>query len=160
MPATWALTFSPEWPTKRPVGAVFSCVASRDKAPGCRDAGNNKGFGAVRGIGGAGYIWSLSVAGTDTYYLGFSYGGINPQSYSGRAYGFQLRCLQKYAARHSNRDRRDFHMAKRKSDRRFSPVARSKNGVSRPKLPQHRLPVCFAPFTTRSYFPAPTFGPA
>ncbi len=29
-PTTWALTFSPEWPTKRPVGAVFSCVASRN----------------------------------------------------------------------------------------------------------------------------------
>ncbi len=32
MPATWASTtaFSPEWPAKRPVGAVFSCVASRN----------------------------------------------------------------------------------------------------------------------------------
>ena len=32
MPATWASTtaFSPEWPAKRPMGAVFSCVASRN----------------------------------------------------------------------------------------------------------------------------------
>ena len=32
MPTTWASTtaFSPEWPAKRPVGAVFSCVASRN----------------------------------------------------------------------------------------------------------------------------------
>ncbi len=84
MSATWA--FSPDRPTKRPVGA----------APGFRDVYSDRGYGRLREVGYAGYIWSSSVpSGSSTaHYLTFHYGGIDPQYSYYRAYGRQLRCLQ------------------------------------------------------------------
>ena len=65
-------------------------------APGYRDAGYYKGFGALRTVGYAGYIWSSTIPTGSGYahYLHFNYGGIGPQNNNSRAYGFQLRCLQ------------------------------------------------------------------
>jgi hypothetical protein len=53
-------------------------------------------YGTLYHVGYAGYIWSSTIpAGSgDARTLGFGYGGISPQSSNGRAYGFQLRCLQ------------------------------------------------------------------
>ena len=83
------------------VRTVFSCVASRDRgraapAPGSRDAMSTRGFGGLRDVGSNGYSWSSSIAGTDAHGLGFGYNGVNPQYYSNRANGLQLRCLQEH----------------------------------------------------------------
>ncbi|MDE6500440.1 MAG: hypothetical protein K2K83_07035 [Rikenella sp.] len=46
-------------------------------------------------VGDSGYGWTSSVAGgTYAYYLSFNYDSVRPNNSSGRAYGFQLRCLQ------------------------------------------------------------------
>ncbi len=82
------------------VHTVFSCVASRDRGraapPGFRDAMSTRGFGGLRDVGSTGYSWSSSIAGTDAHGLGFGYNGVNPQYYSNRANGLQLRCLQEH----------------------------------------------------------------
>ena len=62
--------------------------------PGFRDAGNNKGYGALREVGSAGYSWSSTVSGSNVRFLGFYYYGVNPQDYNHRAHGLPLRCLQ------------------------------------------------------------------
>ncbi len=82
------------------VRTVFSCVASGDRGraapPGYREAGNNKGYGALREIGLSGFNWASTVRGPNAHYLGFSYIWIDPQTSNYRAYGFQLRCLQEH----------------------------------------------------------------
>ena len=57
---------------------------------------STRGFGGLRDVGSTGYSWSSSIAGTDVHGLGFGYNGVNPQYYSNRANGFQLRCLQEH----------------------------------------------------------------
>ena len=65
-------------------------------APGFRDAFSDRGYGRLWYIGHDGFSWSSAIpAGSgDAHYLLFYYGGIGPQNYNYRAYGFQLRCLQ------------------------------------------------------------------
>ena len=61
-------------------------------APGYR----HRDYGTLYDAGGAGYIWSSTIpAGSGSaHYLYFGYGGVSPQNYVSRGYGFQLRCLQ------------------------------------------------------------------
>ena len=70
-------------------------------APGFRDVYSDRGYGRLREVGYAGYIWSSSVpSGSSTaHYLTFHYGGIDPQYSYYRAYGRQLRCLQEEGCR-------------------------------------------------------------
>ena len=77
-----------------PRQARLECSAA--PAPGFRDAMSTRGFGGLRDVGSTGYSWSSSIAGTDTHGLGFGYNGVNPQYYSNRANGLQLRCLQEH----------------------------------------------------------------
>ena len=80
---------------------VFVCRAA--PAPGFRDSGYNKGYGAVRNVGSTGYSWAASVESTNAYFLSFHFDGIGPQNISHRAVGLQLRCLQEEGyARHTN----------------------------------------------------------
>ena len=69
---------------------VFVCRAA--PAPGFRTYGD----GTLYDVGGAGYIWSSTIpAGSGSaHYLYFGYGGVSPQNYVSRGYGFPLRCLQ------------------------------------------------------------------
>ena len=71
---------------------VFVCRAA--PAPGYRDAGYYKGFGALRDVGSSGYSWSSSLTGTYARNLVFYPGGLYPQDGLSRAYGLPLRCLQ------------------------------------------------------------------
>ncbi len=79
---------------KAPVVKLQLSSAQRHPAPGYRDAGYYKGFGAVRNVGTHGYSWSSSIAGANAHNLGFSYSWLTPQNSNYRAYGFPLRCLQ------------------------------------------------------------------
>ncbi|MDE5944287.1 MAG: hypothetical protein K2G93_01735 [Rikenella sp.] len=45
-------------------------------------------------VGRDGYSWASTITGSYGYFLDFGYGGIGPNNYNYRAYGFQLRCLQ------------------------------------------------------------------
>ncbi|MDE6500156.1 MAG: hypothetical protein K2K83_05570 [Rikenella sp.] len=45
-------------------------------------------------VGNGGFGWSSSASGNNGYFLGLYYNGLYPNSYSRRAHGFQLRCLQ------------------------------------------------------------------
>ena len=63
-------------------------------APGYRDAGYYKGFGALRDVGDYGYSWSSTVSGSIVRFLDFNPTWLTPQNSNYRAYGFQLRCLQ------------------------------------------------------------------
>ena len=59
-------------------------------APGCR----NGTTGVPGGVGSYGYSWSSAVSGTGGVFLDFYSTWLNPSSADGRAYGFQVRCLQ------------------------------------------------------------------
>ena len=87
---------------------VFRCVASRNRkketlakkkqpssaeqhpAPGYR----HPSYGTLYSVGVYGFSWSSTASGSNAHNLGFSYGGVGPQNSDGRAFGFQLRCLQ------------------------------------------------------------------
>ena len=71
---------------------TFACRAA--PAPGYRDAGYYKGFGALRDVGDYGYSWSSTVSGSIVRFLDFNPTWLTPQNSNYRAYGFQLRCLQ------------------------------------------------------------------
>ena len=64
-------------------------------APGFRDAGNNKGYGTLYAVGAYGYSWSSTGLGAYAHHLNFRYSWLLPQYSYHRAYGLQLRCLQK-----------------------------------------------------------------
>jgi hypothetical protein len=90
------------------VRTVFRCVASRNRkketlakkkqpssaeqhpAPGYR----HPSYGTLYSVGVYGFSWSSTASGSNAHNLGFSYGGVGPQNSDGRAFGFQLRCLQ------------------------------------------------------------------
>ncbi len=78
----------------RPRGAARRAVKEYwgTPAPGYR----HRDYGTLYDAGGAGYIWSSTIpAGSGSaHYLYFGYGGVSPQNYVSRGYGFQLRCLQ------------------------------------------------------------------
>ena len=101
MPTTWAsATAGSIRRTAATVRSVFSCVASRNRAPG--DRVNDSGL--LRYVGARGFSWSSSITDLDTYAnrLYFNTDWIKPQDYGNRAFGFQLRCLQEAgAARHA-----------------------------------------------------------
>ena len=67
-------------------------IAEKYPAPGVRDYGE----GALWDVGNAGYIWSSTIptGSGNAHHLNLYYGGIYPQYYNYRAYGFPLRCLQ------------------------------------------------------------------
>ena len=65
-------------------------------APGYRDGGYYKGYGVLRAVGSSGFSWSAAEAGSNASYLSFDVNGVYPQGSYGRAYGFQLRCLQEH----------------------------------------------------------------
>ncbi len=81
-----------------PAPAVFSCVASRNKRdkrhrPGFRDSGNLTQWGGLMYVSTNGYSWASTVNDTDGMNLGLSVTWLVSSCPSGRAYGFQLRCL-------------------------------------------------------------------
>ncbi|MDE6499414.1 MAG: hypothetical protein K2K83_01740 [Rikenella sp.] len=51
-------------------------------------------MGTLWDVSNRGYGWASSVTDTYTHFLYFTYGGIDPNGDSGRAYGRPLRCLQ------------------------------------------------------------------
>ena len=63
-------------------------------APGFRDAGNNKGYGALREVGVSGFSWSATITDSNAHFLHLLFAGVYPQSNVYRAHAFQLRCLQ------------------------------------------------------------------
>ncbi|WP_300728177.1 hypothetical protein [uncultured Rikenella sp.] len=65
----------------------------RYPAPGFRDAGYYKGFGAFCGVGNNGFNWSSSTSGIYSPGLNFYMIYLTPGSALHRAHGFQLRCL-------------------------------------------------------------------
>ncbi len=75
-------------------GMISQGARTMPIAPGYRDSGNNRGYGALREVGGHGYSWAAAVAGTNARYLYFRTGGLFPQASTDRAYGLPLRCLQ------------------------------------------------------------------
>ena len=75
---------------------TFACRAA--PAPGYRDAGYYKGFGALRDVGHYGCSWSSTVSGSSVRCLDFRPTWLTPQNSNYRAYGFQLRCLQEREA--------------------------------------------------------------
>ncbi|GHT14865.1 hypothetical protein FACS189426_21820 [Bacteroidia bacterium] len=52
------------------------------------------GNGLLYYQGSYGYYWSVSISGTNAYYLYFSSGSVSPALSSYRAYGFALRCIK------------------------------------------------------------------
>ena len=64
--------------------------AEQHPAPGYR----HPSYGTLYSVGVYGFSWSSTASGSNAHNLGFSYGGVGPQSYSNRAYGFPLRCIQ------------------------------------------------------------------
>ena len=62
--------------------------------PGFRDAGNNKGYGALREVGVSGFSWSATITDSNAHFLHLLFAGVYPQSNVYRAHAFQLRCLQ------------------------------------------------------------------
>ncbi len=75
---------------------AFECRAA--PAPGFRDSGGrgSRAGGTLWLVGNAGYIWSSAIptGSGNAHHLNLYYGGIYPQYYNYRAYGFPLRCLQ------------------------------------------------------------------
>ncbi len=65
-------------------------------APGWRESGwrGVETGGKVYGVGNDGYSWSSTITGSGAHFLHFYYNGVSPQNSDGRAFGFQLRCLQ------------------------------------------------------------------
>ena len=60
-------------------------------AAGCRDSSD----GSMNSVGSSGNYWSSSpYSGNYGYILRFGSGDVNPSSYSGRAYGVRVRCVQ------------------------------------------------------------------
>ncbi|WP_294599293.1 hypothetical protein [uncultured Rikenella sp.] len=64
-------------------------INGKDPAPGRRGYEE----GALWGNGSEGSVWSGSPHGTGSVYLRFVMGAIQSNLSSGRAHGFQLRCL-------------------------------------------------------------------
>ncbi|WP_294597803.1 hypothetical protein [uncultured Rikenella sp.] len=62
-------------------------------APGYRDAGNNKLFGALGNTGGEGSVWSSTTLNAYSIYLGLHASWLRPCNAYSHAFGFQLRCL-------------------------------------------------------------------
>ncbi len=73
-------------------------IAEKYPAPGFRDSGGrgSRAGGTLWLVGNAGYIWSSAIptGSGNAHHLNLYYGGIYPQYYNYRAYGFPLRCLQ------------------------------------------------------------------
>ncbi|WP_294600442.1 hypothetical protein [uncultured Rikenella sp.] len=69
------------------------CVDDENPAPGYRDFGRTGWKGIARDIGYNGYSWSSAVSDTGGMNLDFHVAWLNPSYASGRANGFQLRCL-------------------------------------------------------------------
>ena len=63
------------------------------RAPGFRDAGDNRRLGALCSVGHSGHSYSSSVNGTVGVFLDFYAHSLNPSNAHNRGHGLQLRCL-------------------------------------------------------------------